>query len=77
MEMILPFHQHMYGDKNFSYANFLSNNNGRTQWLDYNGGLIMGAKLGKGFGLFLESEYLRYWDRRVYSAKLGLNYQFK
>ena len=74
---VLPLHQHVYGDKNFSYANFISNGNGETQWLDYNAGLIIGAKLGKGFGLFLESEYLRYWDRSVYSAKLGLNYQFK
>jgi len=74
---VLPLHQHIYGDRNFSYANFISNGNGKTQWLDYNAGLIVGAKLGKGFGLFLESDYLRYWDRSVYSAKLGLNYQFR
>ena len=77
---VMPFHKHIYGNQNFSYANFLSNKpdgTGRTQWLDYNGGLVLGAKIGKGFGLFVESEYLKYWDRRVYSAKAGLNYQFK
>jgi hypothetical protein len=39
-----------------------------------NCGLIVGAKMGKHFGLFLEGDYLSYWDRTVYSAKAGINY---
>jgi len=74
---VLPYHQHIYGDSNFSYGEFISrdpNGNGRNQWIDYNCGLIIGAKMGKHFGLFLEGDYLRYWDRTVYSAKAGINY---
>ena len=77
---VMPIHKHIYGDRNFSYAEFVSRNPetlGKTQWLDYNGGLVLGAKIGKGFGLFIESDYLKYWDRQVYSAKAGINYQFK
>ena len=70
---LLPFHKHIAGDDDFSYANFI----GQNQWLDYNAGIISGAKLGKGFGLFVEGEYLKYWDRKVYSGKIGINYQFK
>ena len=32
------------------------------------------ARVGKRFGVFLESSYLKYWDRRVYSAQAGVNY---
>ena len=70
---LLPFHKHIAGDRDFSYSNFI----GQNQWLDYNAGVIVGAKLGKGFGLFVEGEYLKYWDRRVYSGKVGINYQLK
>ena len=77
---VLPIHTHIMGDKNFSYGEFISrdpNGNGKNQWIDYNCGFILGAKLGKSFGLFIESDYLKYWDREVYSAKAGINYQFK
>jgi hypothetical protein len=77
---IIPRHKHLYGDENFSYETFLSRNPetlGETQWIDYNAGLMFGAKIGKGFGVFLEGEYLKYWDRVVYSAKTGINFQFK
>lgn len=74
---VLPYHKHIYGDENFSYGTFISRDpegNGKDQWFDYNCGLNVGAKLGKHFGVFVESDYLRYWDRTVYSAKAGINY---
>ena len=77
---VLPIHTHIMGDKNFSYGEFISrdpNGNSKNQWVDYNCGFILGAKLGKGLVLFIVSDYLRYWDREVYSAKAGINYQFK
>ena len=77
---ILPYHKHILGDENFSYGEFISrdpNGDGSNQWIDYNVGTIMGVKIGKGFGVFIEGEYLQYWDRIVYSSKVGINYQFK
>ena len=77
---ILPFHKHILGDENFSYGEFISRDpegNGSNQWIDYNVGTIMGVKVGKGFGVFIEGEYLQYWDRIMYSSKVGINYQFK
>jgi hypothetical protein len=77
---VMPVHKHIIGDERFSYGEFVSRNPatlGKTQWVDFNGGLMLGAKIGKGFGLFLEGDYLRYWDRQVYSGKVGVNYQFK
>jgi len=77
---VLPFHKHISGDEHFSYGEFISRDpegNGSNQWVDYNVGLILGAKIGKRFGLFVESDYLRYWDKTLYSAKGGINYFFK
>ena len=77
---IIPRHKHIYGDENFSYSRFVSRNPetlGQTQWIDYNIGLMFGAKISKGLGIFLEGNYLKYWDRVVYSSKVGINYQFK
>ena len=74
---VLPYHKHIYGDTNFSYGLFISRDpegNGSDQWIDYNCGLIVGAKMGKHFGMFLEGNYLQYWDKTVYSAKAGVNY---
>ena len=77
---ILPYHKHILGDENFSYGSFISRDpqgNGSDQWIDYNVGTIMGVKIGKGFGVYIEGEYLQYWDRIVYSSKVGIKYQFK
>jgi hypothetical protein len=54
----------------FSYHNF---NNGE-QWYDYSGGLILGLKFNKHFGIFAEGKYNKYWNREWYDFKLGVNY---
>jgi hypothetical protein len=74
---ILPYHKHIYGDTNFSYGLFISRDlegNGKDQWVDYNFGVNLGAKITKKIGLFVEGDYLKYWDKRIYSAKVGINY---
>ena len=45
--------------------------------LDYDSGVILGVKIGKHLGFFTEGNYLRYWDRKLYAIKLGINYIFK
>jgi len=66
----------------FSYEQFadqLENTNHWIdgQWIDYSTGLILGHKVGLHWGFFVEGEYMKYWDRRLYSVKCGLNYQFR
>ena len=63
----MPVHKHIIGDERFSYAEFVSRNPetlGKTQWVDFNGGLMVGAKIGKGFGLFLEGKQRNYVSNR-------------
>ena len=70
---LLPYHWHVQGDENFSYLDF----NDNKQWFDYNIGVIVGVRLNKSFGIFAESEWLKYWDRNLNTFNIGLNYQFR
>ena len=65
---LMPYHYDNGGQ--YSYHNF---NNGK-QWYDYSGGLILGYKLNKHLGLFLEGKYNKYWNREWYDFKCGINY---
>ena len=65
---LMPYH---YDDGNeFSYHNF----NDGEQWYDYSGGLIVGAKITKHLGMFVEGKYNKYWNREWYDFKCGINY---
>jgi hypothetical protein len=65
---LMPYH---YDDGNeFSYHNF----NDEEQWYDYSGGLIVGAKITKHLGVFVEGKYNKYWNREWYDFKCGINY---
>ena len=65
---ILPWHYDDGGS--FSYHNY---NNGE-QWYDYSGGTIFGYRLTKNLGIFVEGKYSKYWNRRWYDFKAGVNY---
>ena len=64
---IMPHHYDDGGQ--FSYHKF---NGG--QWSDYSGGLIFGYKLNKNLGTFIEGKYNKYWNRKWYDFKFGINY---
>ena len=77
-----PYHHYVQGDEDFSYLN--RNNQGvdgptvggdeeYEQWEDYQAGIIMGWKLSKSIGFFIEGEYTRFWDSEVYNSSVGLN----
>tara|TARA_R110000823_G_scaffold287640_1_gene405916 strand:- start:1908 stop:2939 length:1032 start_codon:yes stop_codon:yes gene_type:complete len=64
---LMPYH---YNDGNkYAYHNY---NNG--QWLDYSGGMIFGSKINKQLGMFIEGKYNKYWNKKWYDFKLGINY---
>ncbi len=64
---IMPWHYNDGGE--FSYHAY---NDG--QWLDYNSGLILGYKVNKSLGTFVEGKYNKYWNREWYDFKFGVNY---
>ena len=65
---IMPYHYNDGGE--FSFHKY---NNGK-QWYDYSGGLIFGYKLNKSLGTFIEGKYNKYWNRKWYDFKFGINY---
>ena len=72
---LMPWH---YDDgSQYSYNNYKSSAwrymDGK-QWFDYSGGLIFGYKLNKHLGTFVEGKYNKYWNRKWYDFKCGVNY---
>ena len=65
---IMPWHYNDGGE--FSYHKY---NKGK-QWYDYSGGMIFGYKLNKNLGTFIEGKYNKYWNRKWYDFKFGINY---
>jgi hypothetical protein len=81
-----PFHKYVQGDEAFSYLNrnnqgvdgpTITGEEGYEQWEDYQAGLIMGWKLTKRIGIFLEGEYTKFWDSQIYNSSVGLNITLK
>ena len=81
---ILPMHKYIKGDERASYLN--RNNWGKgglrkdselEQWIDYSFGASLGTKVGKNLGIFIEGEYTKMWDSKLYQTTFGINYTFK
>ncbi len=77
---ILPYHKYFKGNVDFSYLHRdswgLGGHNNLLkgkQWSDYQGGLIVGWKVTKTLGLFLEGEYTKFWDSEIFNSSVGLN----
>ena len=77
---LLPFHNYIRGDENFSYLN--RNNWGLgglkkdaepEQWDDYQLGIIFGWTITKELGIYAEGEYTKFWDAEIFKSTLGLN----
>jgi hypothetical protein len=52
-------------------------NHKEEQWTDYQGGLILGWRVGRSLGIFAEGEYTKAWDRELFRTSFGLNYTFR
>ena len=79
---IMPYHHYVKGDEDYSYLH--RNNFGKgglikdavgEQWEDYQAGLILGVKIGKRLGLFIEGEYIKFWDSEILNSKVGINFR--
>ena len=77
---IMPYHSYVKGNEDFSYLHRNSwglgghNDNLKgEQWDDYQAGIILGWKVGKNIGIFVEGEYTKFWDSEIYSTNFGIN----
>lgn len=77
---ILPYHKYFKGEEQFSYLN--RNNWGKgglvqdselEQWSDFQYGLMFGWKLTNSLGIFIEGEYTKFWDTKIYKTTFGIN----
>ena len=81
--LILPYHAYIRGDKEKSYLNRnnwvdgqLLDGSRPEQWLDFSAGCNMGWNIKRHFGIFIESEYAKMWDSRLFNTMVGVNYKF-
>ena len=73
----LPYHWQLFGDEDYGYALYNGGGVADYSWFDYQAGLVTGWKISKNLGIYIEGNYQKFWDRKVYSAKAGLNFQFR
>jgi hypothetical protein len=64
---LMPLH---YGIDEFSYEYGES----ALESLDWDSGAILGVRVTKHLGLFVEGTHLKYWEKPVYECKFGFNY---
>lgn len=81
---LLPYHKYVKGDEDFSYLNRnnwglggLIQDSELEQWKDYQAGVVFGWKLSKSIGVFVEGEYTKFWDSKIYNGSVGLNITLK
>ena len=60
----LPYH---YGLDDYSYEYDGDN-------IEWDAGLVLGTKLTKHLGLFVEGVHMRYWGKEIFEVKFGFNY---
>ena len=81
---LLPYHRYLKCDEDFSYLNRnnwglggLRQDSDLEQWEDYQAGVVFGWKLSKNIGVFVEGEYTKFWDSKIYNSSVGLNITLK
>jgi hypothetical protein len=81
---LLPFHKYLKGEEEFSYLHRDCWGVGghiedckEAQWDDFQVGLMFGWKVSKAIGVFIEGEYTKFWDSRIYNTNFGVNLTFK
>ena len=64
---IMPIHLES-GD--YPYHNYIDQQN----WVDFGAGFILGNRINKHLGIFIEGKYNKYWNRQWHDFSVGLNY---
>ena len=63
---VLPYH-HGLDDYSFEYGDGMDN-------LDWDSGMVLGLRVTKSLGVFVEGLHQRYWGKEVFECKFGFNY---
>ncbi len=81
---IMPHHSYVEGNEDFSYLHRNSWGKGGhndliagEQWDDYQAGLMFGWKVTKSIGIFVEGEYTKFWDSKIFNSNFGINFTFR
>ncbi len=81
---LLPAHKYLKGEDQFSYLHRDCWGVGghiedckEAQWDDFQVGLMFGWKVSNAIGVFIEGEYTKFWDSRIYNTNFGVNLTFK
>jgi hypothetical protein len=64
---LMPLH---YGIDEFSYEY----GENALEGLEWDSGAILGVRVTRHLGLFVEGTHLKYWEKPVYECKFGFNY---
>ncbi len=65
---VMPFHLET-GE--YAYHKFIAP---KQTWIDLGAGFILGNRLNKHLGIFIEGKYNKYWNRTWHDFSVGLNY---
>ena len=63
----LPYH---YGLDDYSYEY----GDDITNMLEWDAGIVLGTRVTKHLGLFVEGTHMKYWGKEIYEMKFGFNY---
>ena len=81
---LLPAHKYLKGEDQFSYLHRDCWGVGghiedceEAQWDDFQVGLMFGWKVSNAIGVFIEGEYTKFWNSRIYNTNFGVNLTFK
>mgnify|MGYP003108629699 FL=1 len=64
---LLPLH---YGPDDYSFRYGVES----SDWAEWDAGVVVGSRITKHLGLFVEGTHQRYWMIPVYEVKFGFNY---
>ena len=60
----MPYHIGL-DDYSFDYEDSL---------LEWDAGIVFGARVTKNLGIFVEGTHMKYWDKPIFDLKFGFNY---
>ena len=63
---IMPIHKGL-DDYSYEYGDGLD-------MFDWDSGAVIGCRINKNLGLFIEGTHIRYWGKNVFDVKFGFNY---
>ena len=61
---VLPYHIGL-DDYSFNYKESL---------IEWDAGIVFGARVTKNLGIFVEGTHMKYWDKPIFDVKFGFNY---